>query len=40
VLLGGGIPLLPGPASRARLTLTSHRLYEKSGIVFVVYDVV
>jgi dihydrofolate reductase len=40
VLLGGGIRLLPDPGPRARLTLTSHRLYEKSGIVFVVYDVV
>jgi len=40
VLLGGGIPLLPLPAPRARLQLTSHRLYERSGIVFVVYDVV
>ena len=40
VLLGGGIPLLPDPGPRVRLQLTSHRLYEKSGIVFVVYDVV
>jgi dihydrofolate reductase len=40
VLLGGGIPLLPNPAPRATLRLTSHRLYEKSGIVFIVYDVV
>ena len=40
VLLGGGIPLLPSPGPHAGLQLTSHRLYEKSGIVFVVYDVV
>jgi dihydrofolate reductase len=40
VLLGGGIRLLPDPGPRASLRLTSHRLYEKSGIVFVVYDVV
>jgi dihydrofolate reductase len=40
VLLGGGIPLLPSPGPRANLRLTSHRLYEKSGIAFVVYDVV
>lgn len=29
VLLGGGIPLLPAPASRARLKLTNRRVYEK-----------
>jgi dihydrofolate reductase len=40
VLLGGGIPLLPTPGPRANLRLASHRRYEKSGIVFVVYDVV
>ena len=40
VLLGGGIPLLPTPGPRASLRLTSQRLYDKSGIVFVVYDVI
>ena len=40
VLLGGGIPLLPPPAERKSLTLKSHRLYEKSGILMVEYDVV
>ena len=40
VLLGGGVPLLPAPAGRARLALTGHRLYEKSGIVVLEYDVV
>jgi dihydrofolate reductase len=40
VLLGGGIPLLPAPAARARLTLTRQRVYEKSGIVSMEYDVV
>ena len=40
VLLGGGIPLLPTPASRARLKLAKHRVYEKSGIVSLEYDVV
>jgi dihydrofolate reductase len=39
VLLGGGIPLLPPPAGRARLKLTKHRLYEKSGIVALEYDI-
>lgn len=39
ILLGGGIPLLPPPAGRARLKLTKHRLYEKSGIVALEYDI-
>lgn len=40
VLLGGGIPLLPAPAPRATLKLRQHRLYEKSGIVSLDYDIV
>ncbi|AMY07011.1 Dihydrofolate reductase [Luteitalea pratensis] len=40
VLLGGGVPLLPVPADRARLTLTTHRVYEKTGTVRLDYDVV
>lgn len=36
VLLGGGIPLLPPPATRAKLKLTSHKVY-KSGIVGLEY---
>lgn len=39
VLLGGGIPLLPAPADRARLALRSHRVYEKTGTVFLEYDI-
>ena len=39
VLLGKGIPLLPSPAERARLILKKQRLYEKSGIVGLEYDV-
>jgi dihydrofolate reductase len=39
VLLGGGIPLLPPPASKARLRLTSQRVYKKSGTVALEYDV-
>jgi len=40
VLLGGGIPLLPSPAPRARLKLASHRLYEKTGTLLLEYDVI
>jgi dihydrofolate reductase len=40
VLLGGGIPRLPSPALRAQLKLRAHRVYEKSGIVSLEYDVV
>ena len=39
VLLGGGIPFLPSPASRARLKLRQHRVYEKTGTVGLAYDV-
>lgn len=38
VLLGGGIPLLPSPASGKKLDLTGHRIY-KSGIVSLQYAV-
>lgn len=40
VLLGGGIPLLPAPAVRAGLRLTSHRLYEKTGTMGLEYAIV
>ena len=39
ILLGGGVPMLPSPAARTRLTLTQHRLYPKSGIVLLEYAV-
>jgi dihydrofolate reductase len=39
VLLGEGIPMLPSPASRTRLSLSSHRLYPKSGITLLEYTV-
>jgi dihydrofolate reductase len=38
VLLGAGIPLLPGPAQRTRLHLSEHRIYG-SGTVHLVYEV-
>jgi dihydrofolate reductase len=40
VLLGGGIPLLPSPADRARLRLKKHRVYESTGTVSLEYDIV
>ena len=40
VLLGGGIPLLPPPAARARLVLKGHRMYTKTGTVRLDYDIV
>ena len=40
VLLGGGIPLLPSPADRARLKLKKHRVYEKTGTVGLEYGIV
>jgi dihydrofolate reductase len=40
VLLGGGIPLFPPPAPQLTLTLTKHRLYEKTGIISLQYAIV
>jgi dihydrofolate reductase len=39
VLLGNGIPLLPTPARRHKLTLTSQRIYPKTGTVLLSYAV-
>lgn len=39
ILLGGGIPFLPPPAARARLKLTGHRIYSKTGTVGLEYDI-
>jgi dihydrofolate reductase len=39
VLLGGGIPMLPSTDARTRLSLTNHRLYPKSGIILLEYEV-
>jgi dihydrofolate reductase len=39
VVLGGGVPMLPSPATLAKLKLTSHRVYEKTGTVLLQYDV-
>ncbi len=40
VLLGGGIPLLPAPGPRLTLRLRQHRLYSKTGTLFLEYDIV
>lgn len=39
VLLGGGIPLLPPPASRMPLRLRAHKFYATTGTLFLEYDV-
>lgn len=39
VVLGGGRPFLPTPAVRRRLSLAGVRVYEKSGIILLKYDV-
>ena len=40
VLLGGGTPLLPGPAARAGLRLVNSRVYSATGTVALEYAVV
>jgi dihydrofolate reductase len=40
VLLGGGIPLLPGPPLQTKLALTRHTIYQTTGIALMEYDVV
>jgi dihydrofolate reductase len=40
VLLGGGVPFLPPPSKMAKLELTKHRLYEKTGTIMLEYGVV
>ena len=39
VLLGGGRPLLPTPAQRAKLELVKHHVYPKTGTVSLHYRV-
>jgi len=39
VLLGSGLPMLPSPATRAKLKLTKHRVYRKTGTVLLTYAV-
>ncbi len=39
VILGGGIPMLPSALNHAKLQLTSHRIFEKTGTVLLTYTV-
>ena len=39
ILLGGGVPLVAESATRIALTLTEHRIYERTGTVSLVYEV-
>jgi dihydrofolate reductase len=39
IVLGEGIPLMATPGPRLPLVLRRHRLYEKSGTLFLEYDV-
>lgn len=39
VLLGGGLPMLPNPATLAKLKLTSHHVYPKTGTILLDYSV-
>jgi dihydrofolate reductase len=39
VVLGAGVPFLPSPAKRTKLSLTSQRVYEKTGTVLLAYGV-
>jgi dihydrofolate reductase len=39
VALGGGIRLLPAPGPRLTLKLRAHRVYPKTGTLFLEYDV-
>jgi dihydrofolate reductase len=39
VLLGAGVPFLPPPAPHTKLKLLKHRLYEKTGIIGLEYEV-
>ena len=38
ILLGAGVPLLPNPANRIKLSLTAHKVY-KTGIVALEYAI-
>lgn len=39
ILLGGGIPLLPSPAGRIKLTLSAHKVHQ-TGVVSLEYAII
>ena len=39
IMLGGGVPALPPPASRVNLTLVNHKVYPKTGMLGLEYAV-
>ena len=39
ILLGGGVPLVPGLSTRIGLELVEQQTYEKTGTVSLVYEV-
>ncbi|MGH9382024.1 MAG: dihydrofolate reductase family protein [Thermoanaerobaculia bacterium] len=39
ILLGGGLPMLPHPAHHTGLKLVQHRIYEKTGTVWLEYAI-
>ena len=39
VILGNGVSLIGSPGPMVRLTLTGHRIYEKTGTLMLTYDV-
>jgi dihydrofolate reductase len=40
VLLGAGVPLMPGPYGRVHLRLSSHKVLKATGTVMLEYDIV
>lgn len=38
ILLGEGLPLYPGPAAQHQMKLTSHRVFAKTGLLMLEYD--
>jgi len=40
VVLGGGVPFVATPAKQTKLRLSKHKLYPKSGIMSLEYDVI
>jgi dihydrofolate reductase len=39
VILGGGIPLVPPSPTRAKLELTAHRVYARTGTISLEYRI-